>query len=356
MRRRVVIATALGALSLSLAARPAAGQNVRAAGVDSLHVRANIQPQLDGTTVDGEPSIDWRLRRARIGLRVWAVGWLRGEVEGDFGRGRAVLTDGFVRLDFDRAFRLRMGQYKKPFDALELLSSRELLVIERDGAPRGTDGPTPNGLVNDLGYPNRDIGVEWSGAFDGWNAVLGIWNGSGANTSDEDDGKQIAARVGVEVVDGWEVAGAWTANRRDIEDEIVPDVTREEWVNAFEIALVGGEYAEPGGKALVQVMGGDNWDPDLGGGDDESFLAVQAIGAWHFAVFDSPYVIGWEPVGRIGWTDPNTDADDDEAALLTVGVNLYHHRRVKTQLGVDVLSPDEGDSEAAFRVHMVFGF
>jgi len=35
-------------------------------------------------------------------------------------------------------------------------------------------------------------------------------------------------------------------------------------------------------------------------------------------------------MARFGWTDPDTDLDDDEATLWTAGVNLYHHDHVKT--------------------------
>ncbi len=349
--RSAVTAMVCAGAALALSPAPAAAQNVRAGGVDSLHVRGNIQPQLDATTVDDEPAVDWRLRRARLGVRVWAAGWLSGEVEADFGRGRASLTDAYVRLAFAPAARLRMGQFKKPFDALELGSSREGMVIERSGAPRGATAPTPNGLVGDLGYSDRDIGLEWSGAFERVTATAGVWNGSGANTSDEDDGKQVAARVGVKVADGWALAGAVSANRLEmpVTDGGPP---AEEWVKAYELALTGGEYAEPGLRALAQVMTGDDWLA----GPDATFLALQGVAAWHVAVYDSPVVIGWEPAVRVGWTDPDTDADDDEATILTAGLNVYHHRRVKTQVGVDVLSPAEGDSETALRLHMVFGF
>lgn len=349
------VAAAAAGLVLALAAT-AGAQNVGVRGVDSLHVRANVQPQFDTTTVDGvDASSEWLLRRARLGIRAFAAGWIRGDVEADFGRGRAQLTDAVVGLDFDDRFRIRAGQYKKPFDALELTSSRELLVIERDGTPRGADGPTPNGLVGGLGYSDRDIGIEWSGDFGRWGATVGVFNGSGSNTSDDDGGKQLAARVAVEVAEGWEVAGGWTANRLDLVVE-GDQASVDEWVQAVEVALVGGEYAEPGPKALVQAMFGDNHDVDLGGGLDATFAAVQGIVAWHVPVYDVPYVIGIEPAVRVGWADPDTDADAGAATLWTAGVNLYHHERVKTQAGVDVLSPSEGDAEAAFRLHLVLGF
>src|SRR5688572_14785169 len=130
---------AFGAVLLALAAAaPLGAQTVHVPGLDSLHVRTNIQGQFNSTSVDDEPDTAWLVRRARIMIRMFAAGWIRADVEGDFGRGGARLTDGFVRLDFDPRIRIRAGQYKKPFDAQELVSSRELLVVERDGLPRGS--------------------------------------------------------------------------------------------------------------------------------------------------------------------------------------------------------------------------
>lgn len=334
----------------------ATAQNVAVRGVDSLRVRMNAQGQLNSTSVDGEPSTEWLVRRARIGVRAYAAGWIRADVEAGFGRGRARLTDGYVRLTFDRAARFQVGQFKKPFDALELVSSRELLVVERDGGPRGTAGPTPNGLVSDLGYSDRDVGAAWHGSFGRASADLGFWNGGGANASEDDDGKQVGARVGVEVVPGWQLVGAWSGLRSEppFDSDAVTGDSR--WFHAGEVAVVGGDYVEPGWKGLAQAMVGDNHDPDLGGGPDATFLALQGVVAYHVPVYRTPYVIGIEPAARVGWTDPDTDTDDDEATLWTAGVNVYHHERVKTQLGVDALSPAEGDSEVAFRLHLVLGF
>ncbi len=345
-----LVATAL----LASAANPnvATGQEVRVKGVDSLDVRANIQAQFNTTSVDDEPSSEWLMRRARIGLGAHAAGWIYAFVEGDFARGRPRLTDGYVRLDFAPSFRLRAGQYKMPFDVLELVSSRELLVVERDGTPRGAGGVTPNGLLNDLGYSNRDIGAEWSGGFAPLTLTAGIFNGAGDNEAEDDDGKQLAARAEVELGGTWGASGAWSGQR--VSEP--PDAENASWYNAFELAVTGGEYAEPGLKALGQIFFGDNFDPDLGGGDDASLVAAQGILAYHFPIYRTPYLIGWEPVARLGWTDPDTDLDDDEAALWTGGVNVYHHRRVKTQAQVDVLDPAEGDAETAFRLMVVLGF
>ncbi|MBW3661154.1 MAG: hypothetical protein KY397_05920 [Gemmatimonadetes bacterium] len=356
MRRPSFAVVSAVGLTALLRAAPAAGQDVRARGVDSLQVRANLQSRFDTTTVDEEPSTEWSLRRARVGVRMFAAGFIRGDVEIDVGRGRARLTDGYVRLSLGD-LRVQAGQFKRPFDALELTSSRELLVVERDGSPRGARGPTPNGLVTDLGHAARDIGAMATLRFGGGSLSLAGFNGEGDNEIESTDGKQAVARVELGLAGGWTIAGAWSARREEVEDVLpIPELTEGVWRNAFEGAVTIGEYAEPGWKALAQVMTGDNADPDVGGSDDASFLAAQGFVAYHVATYRTPYLIGIEPVGRIGWTDPNGDVDDDEATLWTAGVNVYHHERVKTQLGLDVLAPAERDAEAALRVMAVLGF
>ena len=51
-------------------------------------------------------------------------------------------------------------------------------------------------------------------------------------------------------------------------------------------------------------MAGDNWDPDLGGGDESSFLALHGIVGYNFAIYQVPYLVAVEPILRLGWTDP----------------------------------------------------
>ena len=340
-----------------------------ASGVDSVRVRANVQAQFNTTSADGEPDSEWLLRRARIGIAAYAGGWLYTFVEGDFGRGDARLTDGFVTLRFDPRLEVRAGQFKVPFDELELISSRELPVVERDPLPRGGVGQTPNGLLDDLGYNARDIGLDWNGRFDPVRATLGVFNGQGDNEEELDDGKQLAARVAVEVAEGWRIAGAWTGLRLS-----EPPATDEAaWYHAVELAIRGGQYAAPGPQVLAQVFFGDDYDPEFLGDSDASFIAWQALAGWHFASYGTPFLIGWEPILRAGLTriedgsvvvgDEIFDLSGAEplTTVLTAGFNLYWKERIRTQVGLDWVSFD-GDGEfddsddVALRIQTGFGF
>lgn len=359
----------LGLAALPALAVPAWSQKVSAPGVDSVRVRGNLQAQFNTTSAEAEADSEWLIRRARIGIGAYAGGWLQAYVEGDFGRGRAVLTDGYVSLRFGPRFVLRAGQFKVPFDELELVSSRELPVIERDPLPRGAAGLSPNGLLDDLGYNARDIGAEWSGRFERVRAMAGFFNGQGDNEEEPDDGKQVAGRVVIEAAEGWRVAGAWTGLRLS-----EPPVAEEaSWYHAVELAVRGGEYAEPGPQVLGQIFFGDDYDRELFGDDDASFVAWQAIAGWHFASFGTPFLIGWEPVVRMGQTriedgsvvvdDVLVDLADAEPSttVLTGGINLYWKERIRTQVQVDWASFDghdelEDSDDVALRIQTGFGF
>ncbi|HET6341006.1 MAG TPA: porin [Gemmatimonadota bacterium] len=369
LRRRVARILLLTFAGSAILAAPLRAQTVTASGVDSVRVRANVQAQFNTTSADAEADSEWLLRRARLGIAAYAGGWLYTYVEGDFGRGDAQLTDGYVTLRFDPRLELRAGQFKVPFDELELITSRELPVVERDPLPRGATGFTPNGLLDDLGYNARDIGADWNGRFDRVRATAGVFNGQGDNEDELDDGKQVAARLEAEVAVGWRVAGAWTGLR--LSDP--PAATEAAWYQAVELAVRGGEYAKPGPQVLGQIFFGDDHDPVVLGDDDASFFAWQAIAGWHVATYDTPFLIGWEPIVRAGQTriedgsvvvdDVMVDLSDTEPSttVLTGGINLYWKERIRTQLQVDWVSFDGGgeledSDDVALRIQTGFGF
>ncbi len=359
MRAASLLRTALqrgpwlaGAAAILFLAPSLRAQDVHVAGIDSIQLGGFVQPRFDTTSIDTLPDMAWELRRARLGLRMFAAGWIRADLEGDFGRGVARLTDGYVTLAFDPRFQIRMGQFKKPFDTLMLVSAREGPPVERDALPRGAVFPTPNRLARIFGYNDRDIGAEWRGTFGRATVIAGFWNGSGQNTAETDDGKQVGARAEVNLPGGWRAIGSWAGIRRSAPASD-PDADGR-WSNGFELAATTGRWHQPGFKGLLQVMFGAAFHA----AEDEhaGFLTLQAMAVYHVAVHQVPYLIGVEPIARWGWADPDDDADDDDATLWNGGVNFYHHPRVKTQAQVDHVSPAEGDGATAFRLQTTLAF
>src|SRR5690606_20758632 len=120
---------------------------------------------------------------------------------------------------FDPAFQVRFGQFKKPFSRVELISSSQIIPIERGVRIRGLDDLgrsiiAPDGtpiyaeldgdpvfgdeytLLDDLGYLGRDLGAAIHGGFGGrLGYTIGVFNGEGSDRRDVAGGKSIAGRL-----------------------------------------------------------------------------------------------------------------------------------------------------------------
>jgi phosphate-selective porin OprO and OprP len=122
------------------------------------------------------------VRRARLDLSGRAFRWIDFKIEADFTEGVS-LKDAYLDFRFLPELRLRGGQFKVPFSREELTSSRFIDFVERS-------------IINELA-PAYDAGVmlhgELFGGVLGYN--LGAFNGSGEDTADGNDGKDVAGRL-----------------------------------------------------------------------------------------------------------------------------------------------------------------
>lgn len=104
----------------------------------------------------------------------------------EFAGANATLVDAYLNWRITDGIQIRAGKTKSPTGLERLQSASALTFVERG---------LPTGLV-----PNRDIGVELHGvlAKDRIEYSLGLFNGTpdgGTSVVDDDDGKDIAARV-----------------------------------------------------------------------------------------------------------------------------------------------------------------
>jgi hypothetical protein len=97
------------------------------------------------------------------------------------------------------------------------------------------------------------------------------------------------------------------------------------------------------------TVAGDNWANLNAAGDPSTFVTAQAIVAFRHPISDNPRVQAIEPVGRISWGDPDTDADSDDGFLLTPGFVVHFVGRNKVAFNVDIWSPGAGDTEWSFK-------
>jgi hypothetical protein len=350
------------ALAILVTATPLAGQDTPDVEVE---LTGRLQSQFHTSTVDGAAST-FDLRRVRIAAEVSIGEAMRGAIEPEYALGSLKLRQAWLEYDVASWMTLRAGQFKKPFGLIQLTSSLAIPVIERGlrirgiagsyaeqdeaaGAPVLTDAGGPllgehQWLLDALGYQNYDIGAGVHGGIGGLSYDAGVFNGTGADDLDADDGKALAARLSYAMLDALSIGVA--VSRTNLADgEFDADGV------AFEIDAEWGGFRKQGPHLLAEFAFGDNVAAD------DDFMAGQAILAY-FAPVSAGGVEGVEPVLRGGWGDPAGDRDEDAGTLVTPGFNVYFHGRNRLMVNWDVFVPqgDRFSTEHSFKVQAQLHF
>jgi hypothetical protein len=338
-------------------ARPAAAQVELKSKAMELTITGRMHAQFNTTSVSGGRSSEYLIRRARITAELKINDFVSGKIQPDFGEGEISLKDAYIRLSFDPAFRITMGQFKRPFDVFELTSSTQILVVERAGGIRGVDTCTgPGGactfsrLTEKLQFADRDIGLlvdgeDGSGRF---SYAASVTNGTGQNVVDENGSKSFTGRVGVTPKKDVTIAAHVGAH------DYVDPSTGDEYAVGFGGDVEIGNYSE-GLHVQAGVVTGDNWRNLLSGGPSK-FLSAQSIVTYKIPVAKNPFISHVEPVGRVSWGDPDTNLADDDEWLFTPGCVVYFSGRNKLGVNFDVWSPGTGSTETSLKVQAYLHF
>ncbi len=342
------------------AVTPASGRSIRLEG--------QLQFQASSTTVDTAVGWDAELRRMRLTAVGEAGEGLSGTLQTDFDSNRARVRDAFIEYRVIPALTVRAGQFKIPFNGIEMVSSKRLLVIERGNRIRGFRAATTSGFLADAHLAARNRGFMALAKLPGGRLTLqaGGWLGSG-EAGEDDDGKELAARLEWSALPLPEktsrplvlavaaVTNGYLGGPRDTLAVIGDDsllVRDAQYATAFEGWIEYGTYLLPGLHVAANVVAGENpeaLEAEREGVDFGSFLGLQAWGELLLPL--EGFVSAVAPAFRADRFDPDTGTDDDANLLLTPGLNVYVGPNVKTQLNYDVLVPqgDGRDTESAFR-------
>jgi len=345
MRRTYSVVVAVLAAAIG-----AEGQTVTAGPLE-LDLRGRVQMQMNTTSVDatGVPATIFRTRRVRFGTDLEYGGWVTGVVEADFGGSGAALTDGYVDLAFSDLVAVRGGQFKKPFGLIELTSSTKTLTIERSVLIRGLDDALGTAvgeeqwLLEEGGYLGRDIGFMAHGGLGPLAYSVGVFNGAGANTAEDDGSKAYAARLTFDAMP--ELTVGFGHSRQPTGQ---PDAAGDELVaGAWEFDAEWGSYRGTGLHVMAEGMYGD--DPALiSAGEAPTMMGGEVVVAW-FVPRNGRFE-GIEPVVRVSWGDPDADTDADEGLLVTPGLTVYLSGRNRIMLNGDFYMPAADGADSQYSV------
>lgn len=338
----------LSAVIVLLGAAPALGQEPIRIGSAELRFSGRLHVQYaQGSGAGADPGHLF-LRRARLKADLRFGDHLEARLQPDFARGGA-LEDAWVAFRPVPAFRITMGQFNRTLESFELTSSNDLPVIERDGRMAGgleCDGLggacTLSRLLADLEFVGRDlgVGVEWDlGA--GLVLLGSVTNGTGANTTDENEAKSVSLRSEFTPWHGLTVA--LFHGRHDHPDPI--DTDRTDYARVYGADVTWGRLR--GGPRLQAAWAwGDNWRA----GSGARFRGGQALGSWYVGLAPGRAFQGIEPLLRLGWADGQVGLDGADGMLLTPGVAAYIHDRSRVALNLDILSPGSASARWSIKV------
>jgi hypothetical protein len=143
-----------------------------------LELGLRTQTRFEVTRLETTDELEGRfaLQRIRLQLEGHAFGEANAyKIEFDLAnRGFSVIKDFFVERAFLPAFRLRVGQWKKPFSRQELTSDYAQAFADRSPVGEVTGAGRDLGLMLHSGYERSPDGAEWA---------LGVFNGTGDKPS-----------------------------------------------------------------------------------------------------------------------------------------------------------------------------
>ncbi|HEX2205021.1 MAG TPA: porin [Longimicrobium sp.] len=325
-------------------------------GAVEVSINGRVQTQLNTTSVEDEPASEVILRRVRLEALVKVNDVVSGKIQPDFAGDRVSLKDAYLRVTLDPALQLVAGKAHRPFSTITITSSTRILPVERGVRIRGVDNDWDEfNLVADLGYADRDVGLQLQGqprgAPLGLSYAAGYFNGPARDEAGSESSYQLAARIGVQPAKDLRVAAAWSSRHFGYESDVVPGETFLRRGNAWQADVEIGSHA-PGFHAVGEVAMGD-FDPLT----DRRFVGAQAWLAFRTDTV-SAKISAVEPLFRVSHGSVDAEGADLElgGTLLTPGVNVYLGGLNRVMFNWDFWRPADGETQNSFKAQFQLAF
>lgn len=353
---------ALPAAALLLLAAGAAGAQeappvVFRSNALEVSVGGRVQTQLTTTTVETEPFSEIAMRRVRLEATVKVNEVVSAKIQPEYAGTRVGIRDAFVRFAFDPALTLVAGQANRPFGTITPTSSTRILPIERGVRIRGLPNASEqHDLVADLGYADRDVGLqlvgEPKGAPLGLSYAAGVFNGPARGEARELNTYQLAARAAVRPADPLRVGLSWSRRDFAVPAGGSPERLEVERGHAWALDAEWGRYG-PGLHLLAELSAGD-LDPAAGA----EFTGAQGWLAYRTGALGRG-VTGVEPLVRVSHGEVDGEPQRLAVAggtLLTPGVNVYFGPLNRIMLNYDFWRGADGGREGSFKAQFQAAF
>ena len=261
--------------------------------------------QVQYTYWEGE-SEDFRVRRARLGLKGNLLKNIDYSIQVDAVR-NPVLVDARVDITLFPQARLTFGQFKVPFSLENLTSSSALDMVDR------TQTVKKICPAQDIGATGRDIGMTLSGKFSWIEYTFGVFNGSGINTRDMNDRKDMVGRLVVRPVHFL----SFGISHYEGEHSLFtggPLLNRDR--TGLDVFIMAGRLFFKGEYILAKDEGIDR-------------AGWYVRGAYSFIPDKLQAVVNYDSY------DMDLDLDENRSEVMTLGLNWFFSKKTKLQVNYE---------------------
>ena len=261
--------------------------------------------QVQYTYWEGE-SEDFRIRRARLGLKGSLLKNIDYSLQVD-AVSSPVLLDARLDITLFPQAKLSLGQFKVPFSLENLIPSFALDNVDRTQTVKRI---CP---AQDIGSTGRDIGMTLSGKFSWIEYALGVFNGSGINTRDTNERKDVVGRL---VVRPFDFLSLGVSHYEGVQSLFGggPLLNRDR--TGVDVSIAAGRFFLKGEYILAKDEGLDRAGWYVRGGYSFIRDRLQAV-----VNFDS--------------YDMDLDLDENRSDVLTLGLNWYFSGKTKLQVNYE---------------------
>jgi len=288
---------------------------------------------------------EFAIKRAKVQLEWKPARWLAAviELEASEAIEGSLLRDAFVQVSPMRQLEVRVGQFKKPFSGLELLSPSKRRLINR--------GPGNSLIIEDLMYGDRDLGVQLSGRLVKsikLDYAIGGFNGSGMNLGDPGLSKDLAARLQMRPVKPL-VIGANGSFKFFDDAELQDGKPSRAWAAGLDAKLTFGGF-----RLYAEGLVGQNHIAYLEAVEGSEITAdnppkfVNALGVVSYKHdFDVSWGFAIEPAFKAEFLEPSTVFVDDGVLAFTPGLNTYFGQYFRLMIDGEFIRSSR-NSQAAY--------
>lgn len=272
------------------------------------------------------------IRRARLDVKGNISPYWGYRVQFDLA-GTPKLIDAFAEFKLNDYINFTVGQAKIPFSMENLLSSPQLALIDRSQVVEALTarGKDVNGNQN-----GRDIGIQVGGTLlklkdrPVIDYRLGLFNGSGINTMDNNEKKDYAARLILHPLTGLDISGAYYDGSR-----LVPEVRTGNVVTTPATTVNRDRY----GIDLSYDLKNFSLRGEFIHGTDDQ---VEREGYYVMAGY-SFFEKKLQLVGKYDFYDANTSIADNASEWIVIGANYSFNANTKLQANYSI-KEEEGTS------------